>query len=36
MKVSLFVYDIIVYMKNPIDATKTLLNLINEFGKTAG
>ena len=26
----------IVYMENPIDSTKTLLNLINEFGKTAG
>ena len=26
----------IVYMENPIDATKKLLNLINEFGKTAG
>ena len=26
----------IVYVKNPIDATKKLLDLINEFGKTAG
>ena len=26
----------IVYKENPIDSTKTLLNLINEFGKTAG
>ena len=26
----------IVYMENPIDSTKKLLNLINEFGKTAG
>ena len=26
----------IVYMENPIDATKELLDLINEFGKTAG
>ena len=26
----------IVYMENPIDATKELLNLIHEFGKTAG
>ena len=26
----------IVYMENPIDSTKTLLDLINEFGKTAG
>ena len=28
--------DMIVYMENPIDATKKLLDLINEFGKTAG
>ena len=26
----------IVYIENPIDATKTLLNLINELGQTAG
>ena len=26
----------IVYMENPIDSTKTLLDLINEFGKTVG
>ena len=26
----------IVYMENPIDSTKKLLHLINEFGKTAG
>ena len=26
----------IVYMENLIDSTKKLLNLINEFGKTAG
>ena len=25
-----------VYMENPIDSTKKLLDLINEFGKTAG
>ena len=36
MKHSLFADDIIVYMKNPIDSTKKLLDLINEFGKTAG
>ena len=36
MKLSLFADDIIVYMENPIDSTKTLLHLINEFGKTAG
>ena len=26
----------VVYMENPIESTKKLLNLINEFGKTAG
>ena len=26
----------IVYMENPIDSTKKQLDLINEFGKTAG
>ena len=26
----------IVYIENPIDSTNKLLNLINEFGKTAG
>ena len=26
----------IVYIENPIDSTKHLLDLINEFGKTAG
>ena len=36
MKLSLFADDIIVYMENPIDSTKKLLNLIHEFGKTAG
>ena len=36
MKLSLFADDMIVYMENPIDYTKTLLDLINEFGKTAG
>ena len=35
-KLSLFVDDMIVYMENPIDSTKKLLDLINEFGKTAG
>ena len=33
---SLFADDIIVYMENPIESTKRLLDLINEFGKTAG
>ena len=36
MKLSLFAGDMIVYMENPIDSTQKLLNLINEFGKTAG
>ena len=36
MKLSLFADDMIVYMENPIVSTKKWLNLINEFGKTAG
>ena len=36
MKLSLFADDMIVYIENPIDSTKKLLNLLNEFGKTAG
>ena len=36
MKLSLFADDMIVSMENPIDSTKELLDLINEFGKTAG
>ena len=36
MKLSVFADDMIVYMENPIDSTKKLLHLINEFGKTAG
>ena len=36
MKLSLFADDMIVYMENPIDSTKKLLNLIDEFGTTAG
>ena len=36
MKLSLFAHDMIVYMENPIDSTKKLFDLINEFGKTAG
>ena len=36
MKLSLFADDMIVYMENPIDSTKKLFNLMNEFGKTAG
>ena len=36
MKLSLFVDDMIVYMENPIDSTKKLLELIDEFSKVAG
>ena len=36
MKLSLFADDVIVYMENPLDSTKKLLDLINEFGKIAG
>ena len=34
-KLSLFAGDMIMYMENHIDSTKKLLDLINEFGKTA-
>ena len=34
-KLSLFADDMIVYIENPIDSTKKLLNLISEFGKQA-
>ena len=33
-KLSLFADDMILYIENPIDSTKKLLDLINEFGKT--
>ena len=36
MKLSLFADDMIVYMENPIDSTKKLIDLINEFCKTTG
>ena len=36
VKLSLFADDTVVYIENPIDSTKKLLDLINEFGKTAG
>ena len=36
MKLSLFADDMVVYMENPMGSTKKLLDLINEFGKTAG
>ena len=34
MKLSLSADDMILYMENPIDPTKKLLDLINELGKT--
>ena len=36
MKLSMFADDMIVYMENPIDPSKKLLDLISEFGQTAG
>ena len=36
IKLSLFADDIILYIKNPKDATRKLLELINEFGKFVG
>ena len=36
MKLSLFADDMIVYIENTINSSKKLLDLINEFGKTAG
>ena len=36
VKLSLFAYAMIVYIENPKDATRKLLELINEFGKVAG
>ena len=36
MKLSLFADDMTVHIENPIDSTEKLLDLINEFGKTAG
>ena len=35
-KLSLFADDMRVYIENSIDSTKKLLNLISEFGRTAG
>ena len=35
VKLSLSADDMIVYIENPIDSTKILLNLRSEFGKTA-
>ena len=36
VKLSLFTDDMILYIENPKDATRKLLELINEFGKVAG
>ena len=36
VKRSLFANDTILYIENPKDATRKLLELINEFGKVAG
>ena len=36
VKLSLFADDMILYIENPKDATRKLLELINEFGSTAG
>ena len=36
IKLLLFVDDMILYVENPKDATKKLLELINEFSKVAG
>ena len=36
LKLSLFADDMILHVENPKDATRKLLDLINEFGKVAG
>ena len=36
VKLSLFAGDMMLYIENPKDATRKLLELINEFGKFAG
>ena len=36
VKLSLFADDIILYIENPKDATRKLLELINESGRVAG
>ena len=36
VKLSLFADDMILHIENPKDATRKLLELINEFGKAAG
>ena len=36
VKLSLFADDMIFYIENPIDSTRKLLELINEYSKVAG
>ena len=36
VKPSLFADDVILYIENPKDTTRKLLELINKFGKVAG
>ena len=36
VRLSLFADDMILYIENPKDATRKVLELINEFGKVAG
>jgi hypothetical protein len=36
VKISLFADDVIVYMTDPINSTRELLNLINSFSEVAG
>ena len=36
VKLSLFADDMILYLKNPKDSARKLLELIHEFGKVAG
>ena len=36
VKLSLFADDMILFIENPKDATRKLLQLMNEFGKVAG
>ena len=36
VKLSLFVDDMILYVENPKDCTRELLELINEYSKVAG
>ena len=36
MKLSLFADDMILYIENPKDTTRKLLELINEYSKVAG